>query len=115
MASTIKREGNGFSIQQNGKWIKLGELDAEKRVFSTFRNREKHLFKNFNAYGFNRGFLEDNHLFDYVYIKERTPSGKNMYFVPREHILANGRLYKAPGFENQVFISLEEIEQFKMK
>lgn len=69
--------------------------------------------RNFNAYGFNKDVIESDKHFDYVALQETNMDEKNIYFIPREDILLEGRLYKAEGYDNQYFMSLSQLEQYK--
>ena len=39
---------------------------------------------------------------------------KNVFFIPKEDILLEGRLYKAEGYDSQYFLSLDQLEQYRV-
>ena len=81
------------------------------RTLTIKRNREKHLLKKGNAYGLNHKLIADATRLDTV----RIIDDFGRWDVPREFILENGKflLFAKQGFELQIFISLEQIAQFK--
>lgn len=90
---------------------RIGLIDKPKRVFRTERIKRKHYHRKRKSYAFNDYLLTYCQLFDTVELKE----GKNFYLIPVKFILDNGvrYAYEAQGFEQQIFISLKLIEQFK--
>jgi hypothetical protein len=90
---------------------KIGEVDMQTRTLIINRNRKKHLFRNGNAYGLNYKLISEAKSFDTVRIIDEY--GK--WNIPREFILENGSflLFNKQGFELQIFVSLEMINQFK--
>lgn len=93
---------------------KIGFVNTNTKTLHIFRDRGKHLFRKLNAYGFCYQIIKDAKLFNEVRIKDD-------YFewlVPTEFILdkenAQYLHFKGSGgFELQVFISLDLLEQFK--
>jgi hypothetical protein len=118
-------KGNLLICKNNGKRIivtlkllsekkgrRIGIVNAKRKVFDVRRIREKHLFKKFQGYGFNHKLLADAKLFD----KVRLTDNYGQWLIPKEFILESKKYLnfeKSGGFELQVFVSLEEIEQFK--
>lgn len=82
------------------------------RQLEVMRERSKHLFRKFNAYGFNHYILANATLFDHVLLKE----DNGVYKVPKEVILEKGKFMNFKnhgGFELQIFLPLNEIEKHK--
>jgi hypothetical protein len=116
------------SLNYSNKWnvfILLNEREKHykpKRFFGYFiegikllnvtRNREKHLFKNMNAYGFNHEILTnfDDYKIDLY-------DDLNNWLIPVQFILQNGKFlhFASQGYEVQIFITLTEIQKFKIK
>ena len=111
----VRRGGNTLrlSIKLNGttKERKIGEIDMPTRTLTVTRNRAKHLLQKGNAYGLNHKLIAEATRFDTV----RIVDDFGRWDIPREYILENGKflLFAKQGFELQIFISLEQIQQFK--
>ena len=114
-AIIVRRGGNtlrlSIRLSKSPKERKIGEIDMPTRTLTVTRNREKHLLKKGNAYGLNHKLIADATRFDTV----RIIDDFGRWDVPREFILENGKflLFAKQGFELQIFISLEQIAQFK--
>jgi len=90
----------------------IGSINMKYRQLEVVRERSKHLFRKFNAYGFNHYILANAILFDHVLLKE----DNGVYNVPKEVILEKGKFMNFKnhgGFELQIFLPLEEIEKHK--
>jgi len=109
--ANIKIEKEVIYVQIDNEWRNIGVI--RNKVLNVYRTRSKHLMRNFNAYGFNKDVIDSTNLFDFVALQETNMDEKNIYFIPREDILLEGRLYKAEGFDNQYFMSLDQLEQYK--
>lgn len=74
------------------------------------RNPERHLFRRFNAYGFNYQLLKHGH-FSRVQLRE-LPSGRTLE-TTRETILHFGKFldFKADQLERQIFLSLSDFSK----
>jgi hypothetical protein len=94
-----------------GEHRKLGVIDPKQRVFAVKRERMKHLFRKFNAYGFNHHFFSTpSAAFDKILLED--DFGK--YLIPVKMILEGSYLhFLGNGFERQVFLPLERIELLK--
>lgn len=112
----VRRGGNTLrlSIRLNGadKERKIGEIDMQARTLTVTRTRAKHLLQKGNAYGLNHKLIAEATRFDTV----RIVDDYGRWDIPREYILENGKflLFAKQGFELQIFISLEQIEPFKL-
>lgn len=116
---------NYLIIKSNNKIIKL-TLKLEKDNFSRYigrvtkstktlelkRERAKHLFVKGNAYGFNDYILRNAHSFNMVRLSDEYSHWK----VPVEYILKEGEYlhFAGNGLELQRFVSLENLEKFKV-
>lgn len=111
----VRRGGNtlrlSIRLANNPKERKIGEIDMPTRTLTITRNRAKHLLQKGNAYGLNHKLIADATRFDTV----RIVDDFGRWDIPREYILENGKflLFAKKGFELQIFISLEQIQQFK--
>jgi len=123
----IEEDGkNKLVIKQNQKTIAVFlQLQAEKnrkrrigvvtkstKTFFVKRERDKHLFIKGNAYGFNDYVLKNQTSFDKVALFD----GIEHWKIPVQFIIENGKylMFKQQGFERQLFVSLEQIEKFKI-
>lgn len=109
--ASIKIENEVIYVQIDNEWRNIGVI--RNRVLNVHRNYSKHLMRNFNAYGFNKNVIESDKYFDYVALQETNMDEKNIYFIPREDVLLEGRLYKAEGYDSQYFMSLIQLEQYR--
>jgi hypothetical protein len=109
--ANLKIENETVFVQIDNEWRNVGVL--RNRVLNVYRSRVKHLMRNFNAYGFNKDVIDSETHFDYVALQETYGDLKNVFFIPREDILLEGRLYKADGYDSQYFMSLDQLEQYK--
>lgn len=117
--------GNLIITRNNGKRVivsiklvsekrprKIGVINIARKSIDMERNRSKHLFRKTNSYGFNHNLLKKTLLFDNIRLRD----DKVEWLIPKDYILDNGHFFNflnKGGFELQVFIKLEEIEQFK--
>lgn len=121
--------GNALLCINNGKRIKLilkliseqtatkkkrrrlGIINKAVKTFYIRRKRARHLFLKTNSYGFNYKILSEALLFD----KIRLIDDFAEYLIPKKFILEEGKFlfFKSEGFEKQIFITLEQMEQFK--
>jgi hypothetical protein len=109
--ANLKIEDETIYVQIDNDWRNIGVV--RNRVLNVYRSRVKHLMRNFDAYGFNKDVVESDKYFDYVALQETYADEKNVYFIPREDILLDGKLYKAEEFEPQYFLSLSQLEQYR--
>lgn len=123
----VDEQGNTILIVRNDNiitlWLKLksetrkrkiGFVNTNTKVLYITRVREKHLFRKMNAYGFCYTILKDAKKFNQIRLKDDWFE----WLIPVEFILnkenAKYLHFKGNGgFELQVFMSLETLEQFK--
>lgn len=102
-----------LKIKGDSRIRKIGTVDKTKRILYMNRKRNAHLFIKGNAYGFNEYVLRTGTSFDKVHISDEYSS----WLIPVEDIIKKGRTYmhfKQQGFELQLFLSLEEMESYKL-
>ena len=88
----------------------LGIINLTSRKIFMKRERNKHLHKIGNAYGFNYALLTESKRFDTVVLRDEISA----FEIPKEYIIENGKIfyYKQTGFERQVFLTLNELENY---
>lgn len=112
--------GNKIIVEQSGKlFLKLNTEKNKRllgqimpaRVFKVVRDRERHLFLKNRSYGFNYHILSNAKKFDTILLSDQFEVWK----IPITFILENGQFlfFKQQGFEKQIFITLEQLKQFK--
>lgn len=123
--STTDTQGNIITADNNGitavlslklssesKSRKLGIIDIKNRTFEVKRAYNKHLFRKFNAYGFNHKILSETKLFDTIILSDEY----NKWKFPVSLVLEKGKFlnFSKGGFELQVFIELSELKDFEV-
>ena len=117
---------NKLMIKQNDKLITLilklgttknrhiGTVTKSTRTIEINRVRGKHLFLKGNAYGFNHYVLKNQTSIDWIRLSDDT--GEH-WKIPVRYVLENGKFlhFKSIGYELQIFVSLSQIEQFKIQ
>ena len=137
MSKIISDEAGNFIIV-DGEFLKIklktevgrirmvGQIDFEKRILHVIRHRSRHLHQKSKSYGFNYYVLSTAVTFDKIMLKEvsgsmtRTGNGGKVlgrYIIPVDVILEKGHYLpeSSSGFELQIFLTLEDMEQFKRK
>lgn len=94
------------------KVLNIGTVNPTNKCFEIKRKRTKHLHRKSNGYGFNHYVLSTGQLFEYVLLTDEYGT----YKVPVSVILAVGKFlyFKQEGFEKQIFMPIEQIEQYKL-
>lgn len=106
--------GNVYlQLNSENRMRKLGMINDEERKMIIKRERKKHLFRKGNAYGFNDFLLRNTQRFDIITLIDDYQSWK----IPVKEILEKGFYlnFKEQGFELQIFMSLENMESFKIE
>lgn len=101
-------------VSEGNRHRRIGVVNLAAKTIEIRRNRAKHLFRKGNAYGFNHKLLSDAKLFNTVRLKDDESEWK----IPVAFILEYGEFLhfkNSGGFERQIFVSLEKIEEFKRK
>ena len=91
----------------------IGTVTKSTRTIEMKRVRAKHLFRKGNAYGFNDYVLRNSTTFDWIRLSDDLG---NNWKIPKSFILENGKYlnFMQQGFELQRFLSLEQLEQFRV-
>jgi hypothetical protein len=123
----VDDDGNTMLIARKDNIIKLslklkeetrrrmiGFINTNTKVMYMARKRGKHLFRKMNAYGFCYRILADGKTFDKVRLKDETGE----WLIPVNFLLdkENAKFLHfrgSGGFELQVFLSLDILEQFR--
>lgn len=117
---------NYLMLKQNDKLIRLylklsehgnrfiGTVTKSTRTIEMKRERMIHLFRKMNAYGFNDYVLRNQNSFDWIRLSDDCGCH---WKIPVKYILEKGEYlnFKEQGFELQRFVSLQNLEQFKVK
>jgi hypothetical protein len=101
-----------IKLENNPKAREIGKVNLKERFIEIKRDREKHLFRKNNSYGFNEYLIKTGKTFD----KVKLVDDSGTYIFPKETILEKGSylFFKAQGFEKQLFLPLSEINKFKV-
>jgi hypothetical protein len=110
--STDKTAVIFLELESESKKRKIGVVTKSTKTLSIKRDRGLHLFRNGNAYGFNEYILKEAKIFDTISLRDNIHSWK----VPVKFILENGTYmnFKQQGFELQLFVTLAQLEQFRV-
>jgi len=110
--STDKRIGISIKLISEKKRRNIGYITKSTRTLFVKRERSKHLHWMSNSYGFNYHLIKEAKQFDLVSLSDEFSD----YNIPRTYILENGKIlfFKQQGFELQTFVTLNEMEQFKI-
>lgn len=114
--------GNRWRVENNIVLLKLKEENYERRLgllledrFIVYRNREKHLFRQSNSYGFSVDIIDC--LFKFRGIKFiDVYDDFGMYRITKE-ILENGHylFFKEQGFEKQILVPIPVLEKYRLE
>jgi len=101
-------------LLKNMKPRMIGTVTKSTRTIEMRRKRGKHLHYMTNSYGFNDYILREQTTFDWVRLSDDLG---NHWKIPVSYILEEGKYlnFKGQGFELQRFVSLENLEQFRVK
>jgi len=101
-----------LKLREETRYRDLGTIDISNRIIKMVRDSKKHIMRKISGYGFNHKLLFDAKTFDKINLKDENST----WSIPKSYILENGSFlhFKEQGFERQIFISLKEIEKFKV-
>ena len=90
----------------------IGVVTKSTCVFNVVRKRDKHLHLASMSYGFNYKIIEMAKRFHTIVLTDED----GRYKIPRSFILENPNFiyFKQQGFELQTFVSLAQLEQFRV-
>lgn len=102
-----------LKLKSEKKLRRIGTVTKSTKTIDIKRKRGKHLHIKSNSYGFNYEVLNNKKSFDTVRLSDEFCDWK----IPLDFILKNGKFlyFLQQGFEKQIFVTLEQIEQFRVK
>ena len=102
-----------LKLLEHGKRL-IGTVTKSTRTIEMKRVQSIHLFRKMNAYGFNDYVLRNQTSFDWIRLSD---DAGNHWKIPVSFILEKGEYmnFKEQGFELQRFVSLNQLEQFRVK
>lgn len=91
---------------------RIGVINSKRQLYIQ-RKRDRHLHYKSKSYGFNFSIINAAKKFDSVLLSDE----KGRYLIPNKIILEEGKFlyFKQLGFEKQIFLSLEIINNYKLK
>lgn len=111
----IMNSGNVFlKLAKETKKRRLGYIDRGKRIFMVRRKRATHLFRKINSYGFNHHLISKAKSFDKISLRDEF--GEYEFSVSK--VMEHGKThlhFKQQGFELQIFLPLEIIENCRQE
>lgn len=111
--STDKTKAIYLKLLSENKKRLLGIITRSTRTIHFKRKRSIHLFRKSNSYGFNQFLLSNQTTIDWVNLDD---DEGGHWKIPVKYILEHGEYlrFSKVGFELQRFVSLENLEQFKI-
>ena len=113
-------DGNEIVVKDKNISLKLASEDRSRRIgiinskkqLSIKRKRIIHLHYKSQSYGFNHYVIDNAKKFNKVLLSDE----RGTYLIPNKIILEKGEFlyFKQQGFEVQIFLSLEIINQYKL-
>jgi hypothetical protein len=102
-----------LKLKSEKKLRRIGTVTKSTRTLEIKRKRDKHLHIKSNSYGFNYQVLDNKKTFDTIRLSDEFCDWK----IPLSFIMEKGSFlfFKQQGFEKQIFVTLEQIEQFRVK
>lgn len=105
-----------LAIEKNPRLI--GEVDRSTKIMFMRRDWAKHYHFAMRAFGFNYIVLKESQQFDKILLQIKKAEDYYEYFlIPKKFILDCGQVkeFNKTGFEIQIFLRSEYLEQFKTK
>lgn len=111
--STDTRRALYLKLLSENKKRLIGTVTRSTKTIYFKRKRSIHLFRKGNSYGFNQYILANQNTIEWVDLSD--DCGEH-WKIPVKYILDNGKYlsFSKCGFELQRFLSLDELEQFKI-
>lgn len=102
-----------LKLKSENKLRRIGTVTKSTKTIDIKRKRGKHLHIKSNSYGFNYEVLNNKKSFDTVRLSDEISDWK----IPLDFIMKNGKFlyFLQQGFEKQIFVTLEQIEQYRVK
>lgn len=121
--------GNKLQVKQNDKLIvltlllkndkprRIGVVTRSTRTLAIKRKVGVHLFRKISplgGWGFCHYVLNNQNSIDFIRLSD--DMGNEWSNIPVKFILENGKFlfFKEQGFEKQIFVSLEQLAEFKI-
>lgn len=91
----------------------VGRVDLRTRTLELVRNRESHLMRKNNSYGFNEYMIKEAKTFDDIELRDE----KGIYRFPKSLVLEKGTYlhFKEQGFEKQLFVDVDILANFEVE
>lgn len=111
--STDTRRALYLKLLSENKKRLIGTVTRSTKTIYFKRKRSIHLFRKGNSYGFNDFILRNQDTIDWVDLSDDCGCH---WKIPVKYIMENGKYltFSKVGFEVQRFLSLDELEQFKI-
>lgn len=102
-----------LKLKSEKKLRRIGTVTKSTKTIDIKRKRGKHLHIKSNSYGFNYEVLDNKKSFDTVRLSDEISDWK----IPLSFIMENGSFlfFKQQGFERQIFVTLEQIEPYRVE
>jgi len=115
--------GNKLYMKGHSIYIKLvsenvsrriGDLDYDRERLNIIRKQSVHLFRAGNAYGFNDTIIKTATKFKEIFLM--ITDTDESFIIPLSVFKTDGKYlnFKQQGFELQIFLSVNIINQFKV-
>ena len=107
----IKNKIISLRLAAENRLRQVGIINSKKQL-SVKRKRIAHLHYKSQSYGFNHYIIDNAKKFNKVLLSDE----RGTYLIPNKIILDMGEFlyFKQQGFEIQIFLSLEIINQYKL-
>jgi hypothetical protein len=111
--STDKARAIYLKLLNENKKRLIGRVTRSTKTIYFKRKRDIHLFRKNSSYGFNYWILSNQSYMEWVDLSD---DHKCHWKIPIKYILDNGKFlhFSSCGFEKQIFLTLDELEQFKI-
>jgi len=111
--STDTRRALYLKLLSETKKRLIGTVTRSTKTIHFKRKRSIHLFQKTQSYAFNDWILRNQNTIDWINLSD--DCGGN-WKIPVKYVLENGEYMKfsKTGFELQRFVTLENLEQFKI-
>lgn len=111
--STDTRRALYIKLLSENKKRLIGTVTRSTKTIYFKRKKSIHLFRKINAYGMNHHILANQSTIDWIDLSDDCGGH---WKIPVKYVLENGEYmqFSKIGFELQRFVSLENLEQFKI-
>lgn len=111
--TTDKTRALYLKLLSESKKRLIGTVTRSTKTIYFKRKRSIHLFRKGNSYGFNHHILANQSTIDWIDLSD---DYGGHWKIPVKYVLDNGKYlhFASCGFETQRFVSLEDLEQFRI-